>query len=301
MKIQDVLDFLKPISSTIFEENDILFVKSIDHISFDENSLGWCSDKNIELLKIVKKGTVLVSQALSVQLEKEGFQFTFNAIIVENPRLSFAEILRNFFVKKTVYGIVHVSSIIDSSVKYNESEVFIGPNVVIEENVKIGSKVIIGANSVIKANTIIHSNVSIGSNCTIGGVGFGYEPNEEGVYELIPHVGNVILNDFVEIGNNVCIDRAVMGSTILEREVKVDNLVHIAHGVHIGSNSLIIAHAMIAGSVKIGKNTWVAPCAAIKQKVEIGDNALIGLGSVVLKNVADNEIVVGVPAKKINN
>lgn len=301
MKLKEIIDFLNPISVHINEENQILNVKSIDDCSFQENSLGWCSDKNRELLKNLKKGTVLISSTLERELSENNARNLFNRIVVENPRLSFAEVLRTFFVKQPVFGVIHSSSVIDESVQMNIDNVIIGPNVVIEENVKIGSNVIIGANSVIKAETIIFDNVKIGSNCTIGGVGFGYEPNEEGIYELIPHIGNVVLNDSVEIGNNVCIDRAVMGSTILEREVKVDNLVHIAHGVYIGSNSLIIAHAMIAGSVKIGKNTWVAPCAAIKQKVEIGNNALIGLGSVVLKNVGDNDIVAGVPAKKINN
>ena len=117
-----------------------------------------------------------------------------------------------------------------------------------------------------------------------------YSTDPELIFEKWQDLVDVVIDG--GYGDNI-------GSTIIEREVKIDNLVHIAHGVHIESNSLIIAHAMIAGSVKIGKNTWVAPCSAIKQKVSIGDNVIIGLGSVVLKDVQNNEVVVGVPAKNI--
>ena len=232
-------------------------------------------------------------------LKKSNFNLLFNVIVVENPRKAFANVLRAFFLEKKEYGKIYSSATIEDSVKYNSETINIGPNVVIEDDVLIGDFVCIGANSVIKKGTIISDFVTIGSNCTIGGVGFGYELNDDGIYELIPHLGNVVLKEKVEIGNNVCIDRAVLGSTILEKEVKVDNLVHISHGVFIDENSLIIAHAMIAGSVKIGKNTWVAPCSSIKQKVIVGDNVTIGLGSVVLKNVSNNQTVVGVPAKNI--
>ena len=301
MDLNKIIEFLKPVSVHLIYEAELSSVKSIDDSSFGRSDLGWCSDKNIQMLYAVRAGTVIVSSKLENNLKESGYSGGINRIVVENPRLAFAEVLRAFFVKETVFGKIHPSAVIDETARFLSNEVNIGPNVVVEENVQIGQHVIIGANTVIKSGTVIHDNVKIGSNCTIGGVGFGYEQNEEGIYELIPHLGNVVLKSNVEIGNNVCIDRAVMGSTLLEREVKVDNLVHIAHGVQIGANSLIIAHAMIAGSVKIGENTWVAPCAAIKQKVEVGNKVLIGLGSVVLKNVQDGDIVAGVPAKKINN
>ncbi len=299
MKISDIINYLKPISIHLENEVEILNVRSIDDILFDANTLGWCSDKNIHFLEKLSEGTVLISKELSVEFFKLTSENKLNLIVVDNPRLSFAEILRVFFIEQPKYGQIHISVVINESVKINLEKVNIAPNVVIEKDVVIGDNVIIGANTVIKSGTIIESNTKIGSNCTIGGVGFGYEPNSEGIFELIPHIGYVILKSDVEIGNNVCIDRAVLGSTILESGVKVDNLVHIAHGVHIGENSLIIAHAMIAGSVKIGKNVWVAPCASIKQKIKIGDNSFIGLGSVVLKDVQSYETVAGVPAKAL--
>ena len=117
---------------------------------------------------------------------------------------------------------------------------------------------------------------------------------------MIPHIGNVVLGNNVEIGNNSCIDRAVLGSTILHDNVKVDNLVHIAHGVVIGKNSLIIANAMVAGSATIGEHVWVAPSASILNKKSIANNAVIGMGAVVLKNVNEGETIIGNPGKPLN-
>ncbi|MBK6527865.1 MAG: hypothetical protein IPG07_21340 [Crocinitomicaceae bacterium] len=111
----------------------------------------------------------------------------------------------------------------------------------------------------------------------------------------------MIIKSNVEIGNNVCIDRAVLGSTLIGENVKIDNLVHIAHGVSIGKNSLIIANSMIAGSCQIGENVWVAPSSSILQKLVLADNSLIGMGSVVVKNVEANSVVAGVPARKIKD
>ena len=300
VSIKDLIQYLNPISSQISNDNLILDVRSIEDKDFSQSSLGWCSLKNLEFLLNINFGTVIISAELANEYLKIKSFFPFNTIVVENPRKSFAEVLRFFFVEKQEFIGIHSSVTVHPTAEFDQKQVTFEPNVVIEKNVKIGNRVVIGANTVIKSGTIIYDDVKIGSNNTIGGVGFGYEPNEDGVYELIPHLGNVILYNKVEIGNNTCIDRAVLGSTILENEVKVDNLVHIAHGVKIGANSLVIANSMIAGSVQIGKNTWVSPSSSIKQKLIIGDNALVGMGSVVLKNVEDGSIVAGVPAKKIN-
>jgi len=275
-------------------------VQSIASTNFGKESIGWCSDKNIELIKNCKEGTILISENSYNNNTEIFHNQQINFVIVKNPRLTFSKILSEFFVKKVEYGMIHSSVLIHPSASYNPQEVIIEPNVVVESNVTLGSNVIIGANTVIKSDTFIHSNVKIGSNCTIGGVGFGYEKNEDGFYDVIPHVGNVVLHEGVEIGNNTCIDRAVMGSTILHKNVKIDNLVHIAHGVEIGENSLVIAHAMIAGSVSVGTNSWIAPCSSIRQKLTVGNDVTVGMGSVVVKNVSDGEIVAGVPAKKIN-
>jgi UDP-3-O-[3-hydroxymyristoyl] glucosamine N-acyltransferase len=296
MILSEILDFVQPLSFHGDKDTEIKDAQGLQDLK--ANSIGWCSDKNIELLQSIVSGTILISAkrfGQNLQIPKG-----LNLLVVENPRKVFASILNQFFTQKPIFGKISESATIDLSVIYNSSRVIIGSNVVIEENCSLGDFCFIDHNTVIKAGTVIAENVKIGCNCTIGGVGFGYEPNDLGVYEMIPHIGNVVINSHVEIGNNVCIDRAVMGATILHEHVKVDNLVHIAHGVSIGKNSLVIANAMIAGSVQIGENSWIAPSASIKQKVTIGNNALVGLGSVVLKDVEDQSIVAGVPAKKIN-
>ena len=269
-------------------------VLSIDDAAFGIESLGWCSDKNKESLKDLSSGNVIVSHSVYEEFHKHT---DLNLIPVEKPRSAFLKVLQEFFAEKVVYGFVHPTAVIDPTVKFDTNTVNIGANVVIDKNCVIGDRVSIGANSVLKSGCQIGNDCSIGSNNTIGGIGFGYELNDENEYELMPHIGNVVLKDRVEIGNNVCIDRAVLGSTLLEENVKVDNLVHIAHGVKIGKNSLIIANAMIAGSVEIGENVWVSPSSSIRQKLSIENNALIGLGSVVVKNVSADMVVAGNPAK----
>jgi UDP-3-O-[3-hydroxymyristoyl] glucosamine N-acyltransferase len=141
-------------------------------------------------------------------------------------------------------------------------------------------------------------NVIIGEYCSIGKDGYQYILDET-TNKLIkfPHFGNIILEEDVEIGNNVCIARGALSNTILRKGVKVDNLVHIAHNVDIGENTQIIAHAMIAGSVKIGKNCWISPSSCIKNQLTIGDNVLIGMGAVVINNVDSNCVMIGNPAK----
>jgi len=175
--------------------------------------------------------------------------------------------------------------------------VFIGDFSVIESGCVIGNNCFIGYNNVLHKKTKIGNDVKIGSNNTIGGIGFGYEKNEKGDYEVLPHIGNVVISNKVEIGNNTCIDRAVLGSTIIKQNVKIDNLVHVAHGVVIGENSLIIANSMLGGSSVIGKNAWISPSVSIINKGEIEDGALVGMGAVVVKPVKSKTIVVGNPAK----
>lgn len=292
--LSQIRELLRCSGNDINGTQQISKVLSIDDAAFDVESLGWCSDKNKESLKNLSSGNVIVSH--SVYEEFQG-QTDLNLIPVEKPRSAFLKTLQEFFAEKVVFGFVHPTAVVDPTVKFNSNTVNIGANVVIDKDCVLGDRVSIGANSVLKSGCQIGNDCSIGSNNTIGGIGFGYELNDENKYELMPHIGNVVLKDRVEIGNNVCIDRAVLGSTLLEENVKVDNLVHIAHGVKIGKNSLIIANAMIAGSVEIGENVWVSPSSSIRQKLIIENNALVGLGSVVVKNVGADTVVAGNPAK----
>jgi len=298
MLLEDLQRFLNPLLFVKNFEVEIFHLNIVFEESFSVNSLGWLSDKNILRLNEIKTGNVIISEKL-FSTNKDNLSKSINWFVVENPRKSFADVIEHFFVDEKKYGNIHQSSIISNSVIFNPEKVNIGPNVVIEDNVQLGDFCEIGANTVLKKGIILKSNITIGSNCTIGGVGFGYEQDKEGNYRVIYHIVNVLISDFVEIGNNVCVDRAVIGSTQIGKNVKIDNLVHIAHGVKIDENSLIIANAMIGGSVSIGKNVWVSPSVSIRQKLTIEDDSLVGMGSVVVKDVQKDDIVAGVPAKSI--
>lgn len=298
MTIEELIYLLKPHLVIQNFENEIIELNIPFDDLFSNSSLGWISDKNINKLKDITCGNILISKNV-FDLNKTVLNKSTNWIVVENPRKAFTETIRHFFIQEKSYGNIHPSAIIASSAKMNEDKINIGPNVVIEDNVEIGDFCDIGPNTVLKKGTILKSNIIIGSNCTIGGVGFGYEKDDDGDFQLIHHLGNVFISENVEIGNNVCIDRAVLGYTTIGKNVKIDNLVHIAHGVRIGQNSLIIANAMIGGSVIIGNDVWVSPSVSVKQKIVIEDNALVGMGSVVVKNINQNDIVAGVPAKSI--
>jgi UDP-3-O-[3-hydroxymyristoyl] glucosamine N-acyltransferase len=256
--------------------NNNLQINGISQL-FDnvDNTITWCNDKNLIRLNDINNKTIIVSENLPKDANNSN-----NYIVVDKPRVEFKKLL----------DILYPDDV--------NNEPVLGQNVVIGSHVTMGQNVKIGHNSVILDNTIIGSNVTIGCNNTIGGIGFGYEKDEFGEYQLIKHIGNVVINDGVEIGNNTCIDRGVIGSTIIGENCKIDNLVHIAHGVNIGKNSLIIANSMIAGSVTIGENVWVAPSTSIINGINIGNNSMTGIGSLVIKEIKDGELHIGSPAKK---
>lgn len=145
--------------------------------------------------------------------------------------------------------------------------------------------------------------ITIGNNCQIcstsklGNEGFGFEPDENGDLIPFPHFGNCIIGNNVRIGSYSCVDRGNMHDTIIGDNVKIDNLVHIAHNVNIGKNTMIVAGVVVCGSVKIGESCFIGANSTIRQKLTIGNNVIVGMGSVVTKNIPDNEIWAGNPAK----
>jgi UDP-3-O-[3-hydroxymyristoyl] glucosamine N-acyltransferase len=292
IKLQEIIDALNPNSTHLnnieVEIKDV--IKSNTDNAFD-NVIYWVSSSQNETLPQYKFGTILCNE-----LPLNYNNTKCNYLLFDNPRLAFKKLLDSFF-KKEKYSLISESARIDPLVELS-SKLYIGEYVIIEQNCSIGSNVFIGHNTTILANTKIGDNVTIGCNNTIGGTGFGYEKNQAGELQPIEHIGGVTIHDNVEIGNNSCIDKAVLGFTIIGKGTKVDNLVHIAHGVEIGANCAIIAHAIIGGSTIIGDNTWVSPNATLRDRITIGKNVLVGMGAVVTKNIPDNEVWMGNPAKK---
>lgn len=220
-------------------------------------------------------------------------------IISENPILLFAKLINEINRKEMEisYGI-HPSTVV-YPLNHIPSNCFIGANCYIGK-CEIGSGTVIYSGCHIYDGVKIGKNVIIDSGAVIGAAGFGFIRDIDGTPYPLPQLGSVIIEDDVEIGANTCIDRGKLDNTIIRKGVKIDNLVQIAYNVEIGRFTYIMGHTTIGGNVKIGEKCWIAP-SFIMNKIKIGDNVTIGFGSIVLKSIKDNTIVMGNPATQLEN
>jgi len=191
---------------------------------------------------------------------------------------------------------------------YVGNHALIGKNVKIYPQVYIGDNVVIGDNTTLFAGVKVYSDCMIGANCTlhtgtvIGADGFGFTPNSENSYKKVPQIGNVIIEDHVEVGANSSIDRATLGSTIIRRGVKLDNLIQIAHNVEIGENTVIAAQTGVAGSTKIGRDCMIGGQVGIVGHITIADRVKIAAQSGIGNSITtEGEIVQGSPAFNIGD
>lgn len=234
-------------------------------------------------------------------------------IKVEDAYGAFTKLLEYYNqIKFNKSGIEQPSFISDSAkigdAIYVGAFTYIGDNVTIGNNVKIfpnsyiGDNVVIGDNSIVFSGGKIYSDCIIGNNCVInsgaiiGADGFGFAPNDKGEYSKVPQIGNVILEDNVDIGAGTTIDRATLGSTIIRKGVKLDNQIQIAHNVEIGKNTVIAAQTGVAGSTKIGENCQIGGQVGIVGHISIGNNVKIQAQSGIGRHVKDNEVLQGSPA-----
>ncbi|TCK69360.1 UDP-3-O-[3-hydroxymyristoyl] glucosamine N-acyltransferase [Winogradskyella wandonensis] len=234
-------------------------------------------------------------------------------IKVEDAYKAFTKLLEYYNqIKLNKTGVEQPSFVSDSATigenHYIGAFSYIGNNVVIGDNVKIfpnsyiGDNVTLGDNSIVFSGGKIYSECIIGKNCVInsgaiiGADGFGFAPDENGEYSKVPQIGNVILEDNVDIGAGTTIDRATLGSTIIRKGVKLDNQIQIAHNVEIGKNTVIAAQTGIAGSTKIGENCQIGGQVGIVGHISIGNNVKIQAQSGIGRNIKDNEVLQGSPA-----
>lgn len=186
---------------------------------------------------------------------------------------------------------------------------YISENVCVADNVKIYPGVFLGSNVKIGEGSVLHPGVKIYHDCVIGknvtvhagtvigGDGFGFAPQSDGTYKKVPQIGNVVIEDFVEIGSNATIDRATIGSTIIKSGAKLDNLIQIAHNVEVGNNTVIAAQAGVSGSTKVGSNVQIGGQAGIVGHIQIADGSRINAQSGVSKSIkTPNTAVTGSPA-----
>ena len=260
------------------------------------------------------KATITIVNAT---FEPEG-KLTTTLIKVEDAYSSFSKLLEYYNQVKLMKSGIEQPSVISENVIYGEnlylgSFCYLGKNVVIGDNVKIypntfiGDNVTIGDNTILFAGVRVYSETEIGANCSIhsgsiiGSDGFGFAPNPDGTFSKIPQIGNVILEDNVDVGSCTTIDRATMGSTIIRKGVKLDNQIQIAHNVEIGENTVIAAQTGVAGSTKIGKNCMIGGQVGIAGHITIGNNVRIQAQSGVGKNINDDEVLQGSPSFGYND
>ena len=235
---------------------------------------------------------------------------------VKNVSAAMIEAINFFFSEPKVESGIDSTAKISKKARIGEN-VSVGPNVVIEDGVAVGESSCIGAGCFIGKNTrigkscridhnvVIYYGCDIGNfviikaNSTIGGTGFGYAP-VNGMPKLIPHVGKVVLEDFVEIGSNCCVDRAKFGETRIGAGTKTDNLVQIGHNVQIGKCCLIVSGVGIGGSAKVGNGVVLAGQVAVSDHVTLGDGAIVGAKSLVAQDVGPSAEVFGTPAMEKN-
>ena len=261
-------------------------------------------------LYTTKASIVVVSHVLEL---REPVQSTL--IRVSDPYASFAKLMRFYqnSLSTNLVGIeqpsfIHPTAKLGKDV-YIAAFSYVGENVVIGDNVKIyphcylGNEVKVGNSTTFFAGVKIYNHCVVGNEVlihagtVIGSDGFGFAPQSNGSYKKVPQLGNVVVEDCVEIGANVCIDRATMGSTIIRKGTKLDNLVQIAHNVEVGDNTVVAAQAGISGSTKIGKQVTIGGQAGIVGHIHIADGTKINGQSGVSKSIRrENTIVTGSPA-----
>ena len=271
------------------EKNDLTFYDSRLYIkdaattkaSFCITTSNLAKDLPINVEKIIVKN---VLYELAIVLKK-----IYPFADIDYPDLSLKKANNKLF-KSVKFGN---NVLIGKKVKLGLGTV-VGSNSIIEHNVTIGKNCIIGSNVVLK-NSLLGDRVVIQDGCKIGQKGFGFIPNSNKNFK-IPHIGKVCIHDDVEIASGCTIDRGSVDDTIIGKNTYLDNQVHVAHNVKIGSNCMIAGQVGFAGSSNIGNNVSIGGQAGISGHLRIGSNVKIGGGSGVVKDIEDNQIVMGYPA-----
>jgi UDP-3-O-[3-hydroxymyristoyl] glucosamine N-acyltransferase len=277
----------------------------------------------LAFLANIKYENYIYSTEASVVLVNKNFvpknKITATLIKVENAYQAFASLLDLYVQAKASArtGIeqpsyVHKTASVGDNIyigafAYIGRDTTVGANSKIHPQVHIGDNVSIGDNCIFYAGAKVYDDTTIGNNCIfhsgsiVGSDGFGFAPQEDGTFKKIHQIGNVIIEDDVEIGANTTIDCGTMESTIIRKGVKLDNLVQIAHNCEIGENTVIAALTGISGSTKIGKNCMFGGQIGVAGHLTIGDHVSVGAQSGLVKNVKDKEVVFGSPAIPIKD
>lgn len=269
-----------------------------------------------DYLYTTKASVALVSTEFKPEKE---LPETLNLIKVADPRLAVSQLLNIYHQYKNSATGIHKTAVIEESATVGENafigaNVYIGHNTTVGDNVRIkagtyiGNGVKMGSDCVLHANVTIEDDCVIGNHCTfqpgtvIGSEGFGFQPNSENNYQKIYHIGNVVIEDYVEIGANTTIDRGTIGSTLIKKGVKLDNLIQVGHNVEIGDNTVMAAQTGVAGSTIIGKNCMFGGQVGFAGHQKIADGVKMAGQSGVMGNVTkENAVMQGSPAIDVSD
>lgn len=252
---------------------------------------------------VIVNDTLEIKQPVTATLIKVPDAYTSFAVLLDKYQQIQQQQLSG--IQQPVY--IHATAKTGSNV-FIGAFAYLGENVIIADGVKIYPNCFIGNNVTIGENAVIHPGVKIYHNCVIGknvvihagtvvgSDGFGFAPQTDGTFKKIPQIGNVIIEDDVEIGANTTIDRATMGSTLIKAGAKLDNLLQIGHNAEVGNNTIIAAQSGISGSTKIGNNVMIGGQAGVVGHITLGDGAKVNAQSGVSKSVAAGKVVTGSPA-----
>ena len=315
MLISKIIDLIKKgdskfINAKIFINNNIQSAASLDNAK--ENQISFLEDNNQlkESLKFTKASAIITSNNNEIISLLKSLKVSF--IVVDYPRIAFAELLNILYEKEKNKPGIDSSALINKTAKigkdcYLGPNVYIGNNTIIGENncilpgtkildnVQIGDNNIIHPNCVIYENTKINNNCIINSNTVVGSEGFGFIP-KNGKWIKMPQKGGVVINNFVEIGTNCCVDRPSVGQTIIGEGTKIDNLVQIGHGVKIGKNCAFAAQVGIAGGAIIGDGVILAGQVGVNNRVKVGDNVIASSKCGIHCDIEPGKIISGFPA-----
>jgi UDP-3-O-[3-hydroxymyristoyl] glucosamine N-acyltransferase len=302
IKISQILEVLKPESCEVKGDEDrtITHPASIDSaketsaLCFAGSTKSMAGAHKIDALSKIrnsKAGVVIISKGLNLVSDDYADR---TLILVDNPRLAYIRVLRAFFEEEPKWGI-HPTAIID-------------PDAVLHERVSIGPYTVVGKSCIgegtqIHGHVFIYDNCTIGKNvviyagCVIGGKGFGFERNSAGEMEKFPQLGGLVIDDDVEIQGLCNIEVGTLDNTVIGKGTKIDSCCHIAHNTKIGRYCVITADAMFAAGVELSDYVWLSPSSVLRNRIKIGKKSQVGIGSVVVKDVERESLVMGVPAR----
>lgn len=309
-KLLSVTDSVKGLEGSLSLKKDVLLDNVSELDTTTETSL--CFFENIKYLPLLHgliSGLVIVPESFDGTLLPD-----CNLFYTKKPCLTFNKIVNHWLQAemKVRAGDIHPSVVQGSDCIIDEN-VSLGPNTVLGDNIRIGKNSIVESNTVIGdrvnigenchiypnttiyADTIIHDRVVIHANCSIGSDGFGYMVDEN-KQQKIYHVGNVVIDDDVEIGANTCIDRSTIGSTIIGKGTKIDNLVQIGHNCKIGCNSILCAQVGLAGNTELGDYVYLGGQVGAAGHLKIENGAMVGAQSGIANNIPAKAKYLGTPA-----